>query len=251
MTRYLVFEPPEATAPSGEAVFVRDRFSVFAFLFTFLWMFRHGLWRWGLLSLAGIVIANLIGMIAGFQTSAAIIALLLAVLIGLEGPHLRAADLRKKGWQDAAIFEAEDTDDAELIYYHAVPTDLPTQPSPPSTPAASSTFNVSESPASPSAPAVSPSPGGEDQTEDLAKDASPSAPEQGAIDGDQPVQATAITRVNPTAPRSPFVAGDHAERLRSEIERTAKVEGWAERWNRPGVELARVPGGRRKPVGRL
>ncbi|MCQ0990477.1 DUF2628 domain-containing protein [Jiella marina] len=126
MTRYMVFEPPaeEESGPSEAAIFVKDRFSFFAFLFTFLWLFRYGLWFSGIIVLVLIVGINFLGEVQGYELSAAILSFLIGLIIGLEGPSLRAAKLRRKGWQDAAAFEADDREEAEIIYYHRHTADL-------------------------------------------------------------------------------------------------------------------------------
>ena len=228
MTRYLVFEPPEAIGPSGEAVFVRDRFSFFAFLFTFLWMFRYGLWLAGLATIVILVAINLLGAVQGFEVSALLISLLFGVLVGLEGPSLRASKLRRKGWNDVAAFEARDVDEAEIIYYHAAPiVALP--------PYTAETVEPEPDDIEPAEPAG------------VERPAAP-APEMDETNLTSPAPAP-IQEERDEVETKPHT--DPGTRLAAEIERTAKVEGWAERWDRPGAEPTPLSGSRRKPVGRL
>ena len=130
MSRYVVLEPPgvpgeDATAarPAADpmagdaAVFVRDGFSVWAFLFTFLWLFRCRLWLAGLLALACVIGFALLDGVEGFGPASAVLEILTGMLVALEGPSLRIAKLRRQGWQETAAFEADDRDEAEIIYY--------------------------------------------------------------------------------------------------------------------------------------
>ena len=257
MSRYVVFEPPEAVSPSEAAIFLRDRFSFLAFVFTFLWMFRYGLWLSGLVTVALLVALNVLGTVEGFEMSAALISMLLGILIGLEGPSLRAAKLRRKGWNDVAAFEAQNSDEAELIYYYSTDIAAIAPPVPPIAPA---------SPVAPAAPTMANA-----STE-------PAASSQGSAEPDEPATSRAIVptpflAARPVnAPAAPIVNGEAGElrpadgisptadasttadpgaRLKAELERAAKVEGWAERWDKPGTEIAKLSGGRRRPVGRL
>lgn len=246
MSRYVVFEPPEAVGPSEAAIFLRDRFSMLAFVFTFLWMFRYGLWLSGLVTVALLVALNVLSTVQGFEMSAALISLLLGILIGLEGPSLRAAKLRRKGWNDVAAFEAQNNDEAELIYYYSTAVAAIAPPVPP------------VAPASPAAPAGS------------AMTTAPAAPSQGSAKPEGPSASQALLALSfvetrpadtgsageagqPAEVASPDAAtkSDQSARLTAELERAVKVEGWAERWDKPGVEIARLSGGRRRPVGRL
>lgn len=303
MTRYLVFEPAGASGPSTAAVFLRDRFSVFAFVFTFLWMFRHGLWLWGLGTIALFVAINGLGAVQGFETSATLISLLLGILIGLEAPSLRASKLRRKGWNDVAAFEAQNGDEAELIYYHSVPLapEIAAPPAPravvPGSPQPAAPEDDAAAPASAEArdvtasaraseapPSAQPSAAPADTPPEqaaagtkvarpLPSDAAAESPaavdvtpvagtdqttladaerpaETGAIDppAADPIQSDPAPGGPPSADPRP---DDPDSRLKAEIERATRVEGWAERWDGPGAETVRVSGGRRKPIGRL
>lgn len=273
MTRYLVFEPAGASGPSTAAVFLRDQFSFFAFVFTFLWMFRYGLWLWGLGTIALFLAINGLGAVEGFETSAALISLLLGILIGLEAPSLRASKLRRKGWNDVAAFEAQNGDEAELIYYHAVPLapDMPPPPAPPavlpdpaqadavpaSAEAREETASPKESetpPATQASPApadtsVKPAGAGTDVARPIPSHAAAERP--AAVDVTPVDVETDQTTLGDAESPAETRPGDPDARLKAEIERTARVEGWAERWDGPGAETVKVSGGRRKPIGRL
>lgn len=127
MTRWIVFEPPvnqpvgpasAATEPSEQAVFVRDAFVKWAVIFPFLWLFRHGLILAGILVVAieigvGILLADR----PGLSIAAAGLPLLLGVLVALEGPSLRATRYRKRGYVEAAVVEADDEEEAAILYF--------------------------------------------------------------------------------------------------------------------------------------
>lgn len=115
LSRFIVFEPPENDR-AKDTVFVRDAFSIWAFLFTFLWLFRYRLWLAGIAALVLFVAISLLGE-QGFDLTAAILQFLLGLLIALEGPSLRAARYRRKGWRETAAFQAADLSEAELQYY--------------------------------------------------------------------------------------------------------------------------------------
>lgn len=129
LTRFIVFEPP-SDAEGKDAVFVHDAFSIWALLFTFLWLFRYRLWLAGLAALALSVAITLLGE-KGFDLTAVVLQSLLGLLIALEGPSLRAARYRRKGWREAAAFQAADLSEAELKYYgggHRQPDGSTAQP---------------------------------------------------------------------------------------------------------------------------
>ena len=138
MTRYIVFEPPAAAGepiqPSADAVFVSDGFAKWALLFPFLWLFRHGLILSGLLVLAASVAPGLMAETPGFGFAAAVLPLLLGLLVALEGPSLRAARCRRRGYHEVAVVDAADSVEAAILYYHgaagaaAIPSDRAPSP---------------------------------------------------------------------------------------------------------------------------
>ena len=134
MSRYVVLEPPPedfrtegalvgtgAGAPSDRAVFVRDGFSIWAFLFSVLWLLRHRLWLAAAATLALVVGLAFLDRVPGFGPAVPILEFLVGLLAGLEGASLRIAKMRRLGWSEAAAFHAEDRDEAEIIYYAGKP----------------------------------------------------------------------------------------------------------------------------------
>ncbi|WP_152047622.1 DUF2628 domain-containing protein [Aureimonas psammosilenae] len=121
MTRYVVFEPPRTDGappgtPSERAVFVRDGFSVWAFLFPWLWLLRYGLF---LSALIVFLVSGGLGWLGaqGYSALAVPLALLLALLVALEGPSLRGLRFRRKHYAETGAFQAANAGEAAIFYY--------------------------------------------------------------------------------------------------------------------------------------
>lgn len=122
MATYSVFEPPSRRGGRKleHAIFVRDGFSWGAFLLGPLWLLWRRLW----LVLIGVVIA-LTAIEIGMQWLAvpagarAVVASLIALLLGLEGASLRRWTLARRGWHDRGIVIADDREAAERRFFDA------------------------------------------------------------------------------------------------------------------------------------
>src|SRR5690606_24655547 len=101
--------------PDG-TVFVRDGFTVLAFLVPLLWFLWHRMWiEAGLMLAVMLVLAGLDTMsslpfLAGFAS------LLVSFALGLEAPALRMAALRRRGWHAWGVVEASNRREAEWRY---------------------------------------------------------------------------------------------------------------------------------------
>jgi hypothetical protein len=124
MSVFTVHEPPRRTAdaPSDpdRFAFVRDGFSIWAFLFAPLWMLLHRMW----LVLAGYVAVSigLETLVKGFGASASIvggIGLLLSFLVGLEAGTLRRFTLSRRGWNNVGVVSGDGYEDAERRFFDA------------------------------------------------------------------------------------------------------------------------------------
>lgn len=115
MTRTIVLERGEGT--SADAVFLRDRFHLVAFLLPFVWLAAHRLYL--LAALALLVQAGLwaLGQMQGFGLAGAVLPVLFGMAVALEGPRLVAWSLRRRGYREAGIVNAADREEAEMIYY--------------------------------------------------------------------------------------------------------------------------------------
>ena len=132
MRVYSVHEPPVRgpdPLPDAERfIFVRDGFSVRAFLFAPLWMIWHGMW----LVLAGYVIVSAVlekALVAlgASATDVSVVALLISLLIGLEASTLRRFSLNRRGWSNVGIISGDDLEDAERRFFEAWVHELPSQ----------------------------------------------------------------------------------------------------------------------------
>lgn len=125
MAVYTVHEPlrqnGDALARDGaQVVFVRDAFSWAAFLFGPFWILRHRMW-WAFITYVVVVIA--LGVAAdlagGSAWLTALVAFLLACLLGMEGANLRRWALERRGRIVRAVVVGEDLDAAERRYFDA------------------------------------------------------------------------------------------------------------------------------------
>lgn len=118
MASYVVMEPPSdglGARPEG-ARLIRDGFSWIAFIVPPLWLLWHRLW---LAALAAIVVLGLLSALGesrGLGIAGALLTLLVSLYVGLEGQSLRIAGLRRAGWTEWGVVEAEDLSDAETRY---------------------------------------------------------------------------------------------------------------------------------------
>jgi hypothetical protein len=124
MASYVIFEPPGAPRPE-DAVFVRDGFHWLAFIVPFFWFLWHRLWLE-----AGLVFAAMVGLsaleqVGGMQGIVAPISVLLSLGLGFEAPALRMAALRRRGWRERGVVEADGRDEAEIRYLADADTDMP------------------------------------------------------------------------------------------------------------------------------
>lgn len=117
MATFLVFEPVDQTrtqAAAERVVFLREKFSFWAFLLTPFWLLRYRLWLAFLVWLVVFVAINLIGGWLGFGPFAGIAASFFpSLLFGMEAANLRGKKLVRKGYRDAGVVIAEDIETAE------------------------------------------------------------------------------------------------------------------------------------------
>ena len=125
MSVYTVHEPPlraAETSPDPERyVFVRDGFSVWAFLLTPLWMLWQRLW---LVLLIYVVVTagleaglNAIGVGAGLRF---LVALLISLLVGIEASTLRRFTLARRGFRQVGVVGGSNTEAAERRFFDAL-----------------------------------------------------------------------------------------------------------------------------------
>ena len=120
MTSHVVMVPPGTRKTELDAEFVRDRFSVLAFAFPLFWLAWYRLWIEAVVLLAASVAIALAAAKSGspaISVFATAVSFLISVYVSLEGPGLRLAALRRRGWTDAGVFDAATVEDAAIRFY--------------------------------------------------------------------------------------------------------------------------------------
>lgn len=116
MAVYVVME--RADAGRDRAVFVRDGFTVIGFLLPFLWLLWHRLWIEGALAIgAALLLAAAENSGIPFAVLAPLLSILVSIYVGLEGSALRLAAMRRRGFVDRGVVEADSLGDAEVRYF--------------------------------------------------------------------------------------------------------------------------------------
>lgn len=151
MSVYTVHEPPawrgSAAADAERLAFVRDGFSVWAFLFAPLWMLRHRMW----LILLGYVVVSigleiLLRLFGASRFSIAVIGLLISLLIGLESGTLRRFTLSRRGWRNVGIVSGDGREAAERRFFDMWLRRASPPPMPPASPSGAARMPAAPSP---------------------------------------------------------------------------------------------------------
>ena len=122
MAIYSVWMPPAAGDPLAEAedaVFLKDGFSVWAFVVPLLWPLVHGLWLVFGLCLLVTIGLELLALAIG-DALPAVIGFFLSLLFALEANSLRAWTLGRRGWRDAGIVAGDSRGEAEHRFFTAL-----------------------------------------------------------------------------------------------------------------------------------
>ena len=109
---YVVMEPPRR----ADAVLVRDGFHLFGFLTPPIWLLWHRLWIEAALAFAAATVLAVLGEALGLGLAGSLLSLLVSIYVGIEGAALRIAALRRRGWKEWGVVEADNFDDAEARY---------------------------------------------------------------------------------------------------------------------------------------
>jgi hypothetical protein len=122
MPAYAVFEPPISRRDyrdrSDRFVFLREGFSLAAFLFGPLWMIRWRLW-FSVVIYAAIIAALEFGLRRlGITWPASFsVYILIELLIAVEAANLRRGGLLRRGFRECGIVIADDLDLAERRFF--------------------------------------------------------------------------------------------------------------------------------------
>lgn len=118
MASYIVMEPPSdglGTKPEGTRL-IRDGFSWVAFILPPLWLLWHRLWFAAVLAFLVLGALSFVGENQGLALAGSLLTLLVSFIVGFEGAALQVAALRRAGWTEWGVVEAENFADAETRY---------------------------------------------------------------------------------------------------------------------------------------
>jgi hypothetical protein len=124
MPAFAVLEPPGRNRSTGEHtdrfIFLRERFSLGAFLFGPLWMIWQRLWVVLIIYLVvvGFLEYGLQVMGVGWPALAGVYGLI-QLLIGLEATSLQRWTRLRRGWRDCGVVVADDLETAERRFFDA------------------------------------------------------------------------------------------------------------------------------------
>src|SRR3974390_2945309 len=122
MPTYTVHAPPprrgETTSAPERFVFLRDGFHIWAFVFAPLWFLLHRLW---LAFVVYVLAYGLVGIAFALlrvpASAQAVIALLIALLIGFEASSIWRWTLTRRHWTTLGFVVGEDAEMAERRFF--------------------------------------------------------------------------------------------------------------------------------------
>ncbi|MCV3206325.1 DUF2628 domain-containing protein [Mesorhizobium sp. YC-39] len=115
MAIYVVMEPP-GSSEKPDTAFVRDGFSWLGFLVPPLWLLWHRLWIEAALAFVVMAVLSMLAEKLGLGLAGSLLSLLVSLYVGLEGAALRIGALRRRGWHEWGVVEADRLDDADTRY---------------------------------------------------------------------------------------------------------------------------------------
>lgn len=115
MAIYVVMEPP-GRGESVDTTFIRDGFAWLGFLVPPLWLAWHRLWVEAALAFVAMGLLSILGERLDLETAGSLLSFLVMLFVGLEGQGLRIAALRRRGWHEWGVVEADRLDDADIRY---------------------------------------------------------------------------------------------------------------------------------------
>ena len=120
MPVYTVHAPsaPASREETDKFVFVRDGFHVWALLFGPFWLVWHRLWL-VLIGYLGVnvVLGLALSLLGAGATARALVFLLFAILMGLEGASLRRWTYSRAKWRQIDFVVADDEESAERRFF--------------------------------------------------------------------------------------------------------------------------------------
>ncbi|MBP0582212.1 DUF2628 domain-containing protein [Labrys sp. LIt4] len=133
MPSWFVFEPaktaPDTLEAADKSVFVKDGFSLGAFLVTPVWLLWRRMWLVFLAWLGlQVALAVLTSTFSLDQRAAGIVSLLVSLCFALEANALRAWTMRRQGWRFTGIASGHTLDEAEQRHFEGRTINLPNPP---------------------------------------------------------------------------------------------------------------------------
>lgn len=110
-------QAPAGASPDRRLTLVRDGFHVWAFLAPVLWLAWHRLWAETLVLLAITLGLGALADLKGIGWAAPLLTVLVSIYVGLDGAGFRIAALRRRGFVERGVIDAEDRDAAEMRYF--------------------------------------------------------------------------------------------------------------------------------------
>jgi Protein of unknown function (DUF2628) len=123
MAIYVVMEPPAGSGKTEETAFVRDGFTWLGLLVAPLWLAWNRLWIEAALTFVAMAVLSGLGQRLGLEWAGSMLSLLVSLYVGFEGQNLRIAALRRRGWREWGVVEADNLGDAETRHAFEVDGD--------------------------------------------------------------------------------------------------------------------------------
>lgn len=119
MAIYLVMAPAGDSEASEKVVFLRDGFSIAAFVFGPFWLFWNRAYLAAGLWLALMTMVAVGGTALGVRPeAAALINFALSLALGFEGVRLLIWTLERRGFLQSGIVACENAQEAEEVFFH-------------------------------------------------------------------------------------------------------------------------------------
>jgi hypothetical protein len=119
MASFLVLAPRSQNGRRDDdsTVFIRDGFAVLAFILPVPWLLVHRLWFEAALVLGLTIAISVVGDFTGHDDMAAFVTAVLSLLVGFEANNWRAAAVERRGYEQIAVVDARNADDAETTWF--------------------------------------------------------------------------------------------------------------------------------------
>jgi Protein of unknown function (DUF2628) len=116
MASFVVMQSPGSEGEE-RTQFIRDGFSIVAFVLPFVWLAWHRLWIEALLVFAVAVLLGVLGEMTALGGALSPLMTFLGLYIAVDGAALRVAALNRREWREKGVVEADNLDDAETRWF--------------------------------------------------------------------------------------------------------------------------------------